>query len=186
MTDYVAVWAVLAVTLFWSVGAYNRLMRLRAHAVAAFAALDGRLAHYLALVDECLKEASGLALAQAVAAPRAGDPSTVWMGLQGAGTQFEASLKVARRQPLDAAAMAALQTAHATLQVAWMRVQDECRDYRNLLHPSTRPGWTENALLVNEGTAEFNRHVLAYNAAVTQFPALVLASLFGIRPAGRL
>lgn len=186
MADSVLAWSALAIALVWSVGAYNRLVRLRTQVIVAFAVLDGRLAHYLALTDEYLKEASGLALAQAVATPQGGDPATVWVGLQGAGTQFEASLKVARRKPLDAAAMAALQTAHVTLHGSWLRVQDESRDYRNLLRPSVQPGWTENALLVTQASAGFNRVVLAHNAAIGQFPALLLANVFGFRPAGCL
>ena len=187
MTDTEIAWVVvLAVALFWSVGAYNRLMRLRALALAAFSALDRHLGHYVVLVDEHLKAASGLALAQAVAAPRSAGPATAWAGLQGASTQFEASLRVARKQVLDAGAMAALQTAHATLQMSWARVQEEGRDYQDLLSPKGRQQWTENARLATHAVAGFNHAVLAYNAAVTQFPALVLAYLFSFRPAGCL
>ena len=184
MTDPVIAWMVLAVVLFWSVGAYNRLMRLRALAIAAFAALDEHLGHYIVLVDDQLKAASGLALAQAVAAPRSAGPATAWAGLQGASTQFEASLRVARKQALDAGAMAALQTAYATLQMSWARVLEECRSYQDLLAPMGQPRWTENTRLASHAMAEFNRAVLAHNAAITQFPALVLARLFSFRPAG--
>jgi len=44
-------WTVAAVLLFWSVGAYNRLVRLRAETNAAFAALDAQWLRQLALVD---------------------------------------------------------------------------------------------------------------------------------------
>ena len=186
MTDTVIVWIVLAVGLFWSVGAYNRLMRLRAQAIAAFSALDPHLSNYVVLVDEQLKAASGLALAQAVAAPRGAGPATAWAGLQGASTQFEASLRVARKQALDAGAMAALETAHATLQMSWARVQEECRDYQDLLSPLGQQQWAENARLATHAIAGFNSAVLAHNAAVTQFPALLLAYLFSFRPAGCL
>lgn len=176
----------LALLLFWSVGAYNRLVRLRGQALAAFALLDAHLARYIELVDEHLKAASGLALAQAVAAPRGAGTATAWAGLQGASTQFEASLRVAHKQALDAGAMAALQTAHATLQMSWTRVQDECRAYQDLLSPTGQHRWAENTRLVHQAIAGFNRAVLAYNAAVTQFPALLLAYMFSFRPAGCL
>jgi LemA protein len=179
-------WGALALVLFWGVGAYNRLVRLRAQAGGQFAVLEARLRHYLVLADDHLREASGLAQAQAVAAPQGSAHSLVWMGLQGARTQFEASLVAAARKPLDAPTMAALQTAHSTLHVAWLRVQDECRLYPELLQTSLEPGWTDNARLVALATTDFNQAVLAYNAAVAQFPAVVLAQVFGFRTAGCL
>lgn len=179
-------WCLLALVLFWGVGAYNRLVRLRGHASAQFAVLEARLRHYLDLADDHLREASGLAQAQAVAAPQGSAHSLVWIGLQGARTQFEASLTACARKPLDAPTMAALQTAHATLNLAWLRVQDECRLYPQLLHSSLEPGWTDNARLVALVTADFNQAVLAHNAAIAQFPAVVLAQVFGFRAAGCL
>lgn len=184
MTGTHIVWTALVLALVWSVGAYNRLMRLRARVRAAFAVLDGHLGQYIVLADDHLKAASGLDLAQAVAAPRSAGPATVWAGLQGAGTQFDASLRVARKHVMDANAMAALQTAHATLEMSWERVQQECRDYRQLLAPMGRDQWVENARMVKQAMSHFNRTVLAHNAAITEFPALLLAYLFSFRPAG--
>ncbi len=184
MTPAWIAWITLALALFWAVGAYNRLMRLRAHAIAGFVVLDGHLSRYIAIVDDHLKVAFGLALAQAAATPHSANPATAWAGLQGARTQFEVSLRVTRKRPLDAGAMAALQTALATLQMSWSRMQEECRDNQDLLFPMGEERWTENTQNAHYAGAEFNRSVLAYNAAVTQFPALVLAYLFSFRPAG--
>ncbi len=184
MTPSWIAWITLASALFWAVGAYNRLVRLRAQAIAGFVVLHGHLSQYIAVVDDHLKTASGLALAQAAATPRDANPATSWAGLQGASTQFEESLRVARKRPLDAGAMAALQTALATLRMSWSRVRDECRDYQDLLSPMSEPLWSDNTQNANHASAEFNRAVTAYNAAVTQFPALVLAYLFSFRPAG--
>ena len=179
-------WTALAALVFWWVGAYNRLVRLRAHALAAFATLDSHFAHYIVLVDDHLKSASGLALAEAVAAPRGAGPATAWAALRGASTQFAASLQIARRQALDAGAMAALQTAHATLHMSWSRVEHEARENRQLHPPAGLQHWGANVQLSSHAIAEFNRAVLSYNAAVTQFPALLLARVFGFRAAGCL
>ena len=43
-------WIVAAVALFWAVGAYNRLVRLRSDANAAFAALEAELTKQVKLV----------------------------------------------------------------------------------------------------------------------------------------
>ena len=92
-------WACAALLLFWAVGAYNRLVRLRGQATALFPVLQGRLRHFLDLADDHLREASGLAQAQALAAPQGAAHSQVWMGLQGARAQFETSLLAAARNP---------------------------------------------------------------------------------------
>jgi LemA protein len=177
-------WITLALALFWAVGAYNRLVRLRAQALAGFAVLDGHLSRYVTIVDNHLKAASGLSPAQAGATPRGDNPATAWAGLQGASAQFEASLRVARKRALDAGAMAALHTALTILQMSWSRVGAACRDDQELIPPTGEQPWIENTQNVNHARAEFNRTVLAYNAAVTQFPALVLAYLFSFRPGG--
>ena len=186
MTDTLIAWITLPCLLFWSVGAYNRLRRLRAKALVAFAALDAHFAQYIALVDEHLKAASGLTLAQAVAASREADPATAWAGLQGASTQFKASLRVVRKQALDAGAMAELQTAHTTLQMSWERVRRECRAYQALLTSMGEQRLMDNARLASRAMGEFNQAALAYNTAIAQFPAVVLAQLFSFRPAGSL
>lgn len=179
-------WVVLAVLLFWSVGAYNRLVRLRRRVVAQFAALHGRLAHYLELADTRLREAAGLAQAQAVAAAPGTHHAGVWMALQGACTQFEAALQAGRRQPLDAAITAALRTAHDTLHVAWQRVQEECARHPMLAEHAQQAGWQDNHPLVAAARDEFNEAVRDHNRAISQFPALLLAHLFGFRSAGTL
>ena len=187
MTLSWVVWITPAFVLFWAVGAYNRLVRLRGQAIAGFVVLDGHLSQYIAIVDEHLKTASyrAPALAPASATPRDANPATAWAGLHGARSQFEASLRVARKQALDAGAMAALQTALATLRMSWSRVAEACRDHQgDLLSPMGERLWADNTQNANYASAEFNRAVVAYNAAVTQFPALVLAYLFSFRPAG--
>ncbi len=185
MTESAIPWIALAVVLFWSVGAYNRLMRLRTQVIAAFGALDIRLSHYIVLVDDNAKAASGLALAGPVVFQAGEGCSAALAGLQGASTQFDASLRVARRQPLDSGAIAALQTAHATLQETWTRLQGECREHLHATPPSFPSPWNENALLATHAMAGFNRAVVAHNAAIAQFPALVLAHLFSFRPAAQ-
>lgn len=186
MKTTLVVWLVMALAVFWVVGAYNRLIRLRAQAIAAFAALDAPLNRYVELAESLGQAASGLALAQAVAAPRGADAATAWAGLQGASTQFEMSLKVARKRVLDAGAMAALQTALSTLQVSWARVESQCRETLDLLAPLGSGQWTENVQASRHAIEEFNRAAEAYNAAIRQFPAVLLAYAFSLPPAGPL
>lgn len=59
MSDSVVVGFAIAVFLFWSMGAYNRLMRLRSQGIAAFAALEGLFKQYLPMVKKKLPRCRG-------------------------------------------------------------------------------------------------------------------------------
>ena len=52
MTHTILYWLLPAVLLFWALGAYNRLVRLRAQVITAFVAVDNRLSQSLVLVTE--------------------------------------------------------------------------------------------------------------------------------------
>jgi LemA protein len=174
-------WWVLALLLFWAVGAYNRLVRLRGAALAAFQPVDARLSQFIAL----LQEQSPLAFEPQRTQPLA-VTSTLWAGLQGASTQFDVALRVVRRQPLDPEAVEALRTAQETLQVWWDRLVQECRDQPDQAPASWQMAWMDNRRQTAEAADTFNQAVLAHNAAIRQFPALVLARLFSFRSAACL
>lgn len=176
-------WLLGAVVLFWAVGAYNRLVRLRAQVLQAFQPVDARLAQCITLLQE--------------RAPLAFDPqrtqpllvlstSTLWGSLQAACTQFDVALRVVRRQVFDAEAMAALHTAHTTLLDWWGRLTAECSTQPEMLPAPWRSAWADNQRQADDLIAAFNQAVRAHNAAVDQFPALVLARAFGFKPAGCL
>ena len=52
MGDSIVSWFVLAILLFWAMGAYNRLVRLRSHGIVAFAALERLFDQYLSMVKK--------------------------------------------------------------------------------------------------------------------------------------
>ena len=58
LPDSLAGWVVVAVLLFWFVGAYNRLVRLRAAVLQAYATLDAALARQLDFVQTSLSAPS--------------------------------------------------------------------------------------------------------------------------------
>ena len=172
MSDTVTVWALWAVMLFWAVGAYQRLVRMRAHAIAAFAPLDAQFGQYVALVKDNFSTAANDFAPPAQA------------GLVGAALQFELSMKVALAHPMDALAMRALQTAHETLRTSWVRVRNEPPDLAgDPLPEALQQQWDHISLNAGEARTEFNRRVQEYNAAIQQFPARLLAWLFGFQHA---
>lgn len=169
-----------AVLLFWGVGAYNRLVRLRGEANAAFAELDGHLQRQVALVDQVVGEEPESIFE--------GAQSSFWGGLQGAAAQLRASLAAARHRPLDPDRIAALGSAQKVLLMAWNRAErDDAHDLAGARLPETLTGEraqiTSNCIAAAE---RFGRAVDHYNAAIAQFPALLLARLFGFRPARRM
>ncbi|MDD2692997.1 MAG: LemA family protein [Simplicispira sp.] len=167
-------WTVLAILLFWSVGAYNRVVRLRSAALQAFGALDAHWVRMLALLGECdvAQDSAGLAVTPAHQA------------LQAATTGFGATLAVARARPLQADAAAALVSAHEALELAWQGWVAQAQGTQERSPWESR--WAQHGQQNALARQQFNDAVANYNAAIAQFPAQVLAWLFGFQPAKAL
>ncbi len=189
-------WILLAVLLFWAVGAYNRLVRLRSAAIQAFGGLDAHLVRTITMLGEY----------EATLLPER-SRSDARAALWAATTQFGASLAVARARPLDASAAAALSTAEQVLGAAWQAVvrdgsasQAELqgadgRTAEQACAGSAEEPATDQAMaawIIRRDQQEahnalarrqFNDAVAQYNCAVAQFPASVLAWLFGFHRA---
>ena len=178
MPTSIVFWSLAAVVLFWIVGAYNRLMLLRADANAAFAALESELSRQVDLVRNQLP------------GPEATQPASLdgegsfWAGLHGAAAQFAASLAAARNRPLEPAGIAALSAAQDVLAMAWARAErDDAHDLAGPRLPDTVTSRrAQLALQTHVATEQFNQAVVRYNRAIGQFPAMLLAWLFGFKP----
>jgi LemA protein len=179
MTDSMFLWAIAAVLLFWTVGAYNRLVRLRAEANAAFASVETELTRQVELVNSQLPPPE-----PTQPAPLEGEPLSFWSGLHAAAGQLSATLASARGKPLDPRGIEALSTAQEVLGMAWERAaRDDAHDLAGPRLPDTVLLRRAQLLLqTHAATESFNAAVARYNAAITQFPALMLAWLFGFRP----
>ena len=178
MSSSVVPWIVAAVLLFWSVGAYNRLVRLRSEANAAFSVVEAELHKEVELVQSCLPTE------ETQPAPPGGGDGSFWSGLQGAGAQVAASLAAARHRPLDPDGIDALGAAQDVLAMAWERVERaDAHDLAGPRLPDTvtamRAHLTAQTLAA---TRQFNQAVTRYNEAIAQFPAVLLAWLFSFKP----
>ncbi len=178
----------LALLLFWVVGAYNRLVRLRAGVTRAFAGLDEQLVRQLVLIQGSLPEAmrdAQLDAAQAAAAVDAA--SAAWQRLQAAGEQFSVALATARADPLDAPAIAALVLAHEALRTAWNGALADAVPAGAV--PSAerlQQRWMRQLHQALPLRSAFNEAVQAYNQAIRQFPAALLARACDFRSAGSI
>lgn len=179
MTSSILPWVVAAVALFWAVGAYNRLVRLRSEAKVAFAALESELQKQVQLVLACIPPEEEQAPSQFTGG------SAFWGGLQGAAAQLTASLSAARSKPLDPERIAALGAAQEVLSTAWDRAErDDAHDLAGPRLPENFSGERQQLVrMAQAATENFNQAVIRYNEGIGQFPALLLAWIFGFEPA---
>lgn len=182
MSGSLYAWIAVAVLLFWAVGAYNRLVRLRADARAAFGQLDAQLQQEVRLIESLLADDPPDSMF-----PGQGQ-SSFWEALRGAALQLSASLAAARLRPFDRRRIEALAAASGVLAQAWQRIERE--DTHDLAGPrlpetlsTTRAQLLAQVQAANE---QFNAAIGHYNAAIHQFPARLLAWIFGFKPGSPL
>jgi LemA protein len=176
-------WFVFALLLFWTMGAYNRLVRLRSRGIAAFANLETFFNQYILMVKTNVPEwSAGAATGHAFSDNDAS--VAAWAALAAAGDQLNASLKEARARPLNGPTASALRTAFETLCLSWLRLRNLPADLAGAAVPDTLLSqWEMVAVQVERARTDFNRTVTNYNQAIDQFPALLLARVFGFQPA---
>lgn len=161
-------WIVVAIVLFWALGAYNRLMRLRSAVIQAFGGVDVHLLRLVTLLGDIQGVSGGGSARQA---------------LQAAAPQLGASLALARARPLDVEALAALAVAKAAADAAWAACTQSQEPGQNEALAPFRGRWEELSVALQQAVAVLNASVALHNSAVRQFPAVVLARTFGFRPA---
>lgn len=185
MIGGVVFWLVVALVPIWSLGAYNRLVRLRAQVISQFAAVEQRMGQALALLGEAASRPE-LATMKDGAAPMRATAAQGIAGLQAAAIQLEVALGIARKQPLDADAVAALRTAYATVHDVWSHRLDGATMSASPEAAAVQRAWESHSVAVREASTHFNTAVQAYNAAISQFPASMLAYVFGFSPAAQV
>ena len=203
-------WIALAVALFWALGAYNRLMRLRSAVLQAFGSFDAHMVRRVAFLSEFSVAVHGRGHAF-----QPGSESPAMTALQGATTQLGASLAVARARPQDVDAVAALEAAREVLWACWQAaILSAQSPAPNALDRFPRGGqtqsaresdtetdaihavettmtmvslwqarWDAQALQTDQAAHVYGDAVAQYNAAISQFPASVLARVFGVKGA---
>jgi LemA protein len=165
----------VAVLLFWTVGAYNRLVRLRNAILRGFAPVD---AQYLVRQGE-------LQALCAAHAPAEGVAPEPWLeALQAACRQTDAAHARARTYPGAAAATASLRLAEDILSDTRSRMPAEATAHTALGDIGTRLAAIDATLAF--ARRQFNDTVEEYNRAVRQFPTWVIAWLFSFRCAATL
>lgn len=169
-------WLVLAVLVFWGVGLYNRLMRLRARSLEVLGVVEKHAGACVALVQ------------QYVAAPTDDGPTLVgtpWVGLHAAASRLEQWLEQPRPMPLQPEAVSALSAAWAAMHAAWLEACEGPTDLAGpVMPPEMQEAWSAASLKVQSASGGYNQIVARYNEAIQQHPARWVAGLMGFHPAG--
>jgi hypothetical protein len=246
-------WIAAAVFLFWLIGAYNRLVRLRAAIAQSFVGVQSALQQWVDLalpaslrgeampdvvigpsepvdgnVSSEPAEPSARAEAMTASSLPAGTPGNsaqsqasataatltdastdpslrtpdtrdgavdvpisskgldAWAGLGASAKQLQMSAQALGLRPRNRMAASALVAAMQAVRGAWSRVGLAERTTLAPEEAALAALWMQQDTHVRLACAQFNESVLRYNAALRQFPAMVLAWLLRFKPAGTL
>ena len=193
MPESLPYWIAGAVALFWFVGAYNRLMRLRSAALQAYAVLDAALVRQLDFVLARVAEEE----------PSATPLESPSASVRAAANQLSTLLAATRLRPLNPAGVAAMSTAMHVMLAAWQNLHPDAvvsfEADGTLSRPASLEGhlldgaegsmpiaWPEPSAAAEMARGHFNLAVARYNAAIAEFPAVLVAWIMQLKSAAPL
>ena len=168
--------ALFAMLVFWAVGAYNRLIRLKNTIANAFGQIDVQLKRRYDLIPN-LVEAAKKYLQHEQATLEA---------VMTARNQARAASDVARSRPANALAVITLASAEQALGGSLGRLFAVAEAYPELKADQTIREFSEELTStenkISFARQAFNDAVLCYNNAQGQFPAVLVARVFNFAP----
>lgn len=169
--------------LFWLVGLYNRLMRIRARAMAALRSVEKHMRHCVKLA-QLHPNSAGTEEAAAVS-PLQGKLRQEQMQLVVNLQLLDQALKDARGMPLDRKSMARVGELFEMTQSLWLANCNGAVDLGEGVPPEAiRLQWDVAAGKAQTARAGLNTILFKYNEAIYQFPARLVVGVLGFRPAG--
>jgi LemA protein len=166
---------ILAVCLFWCVGVYNRITRLRARSLEAFVAVAANMHRYRVLVLEHIHPS------------KVTETPAVFQQLLLQLEQLDQWTKDAQACPWDKAALAALTVAGSEVAAVWGGLRTAPADLAGAALPDNlMQDWDANSRALQHAIGGFNQILVDYNEAIAQFPATVITSFLGFKPAGQI
>ena len=178
-----------AIAVFWALGAYNRIIRLRTQVM--------RSLQMLASLWQAQAQAVGLRLAQFAQGQETqsqwatlDEDALRWRPLALAARQFLVCLGCLQAKPHLIAVpddVASVRAARDIFKAHWQRLQNEREDLAGApVPPDLQQLWAEHELLSQERLLDYGQAVHTYHQAIGQFPALLLARLCGFGVTGEL
>lgn len=172
--------AVLALLVFWAVGAYNRLVRLKNVIVNAFGQIDVQLKRRYDLIPNLVEAAKKYLQHE----------HDTLEGVIAARNQARAASDAVRNRPANAQAVLHLAAAEQALDGSLGRLFAVAEAYPELKADATIRALSEELTSTENKVAfarqAYNDSVLDYNNAQGQFPAVLIARLFSFSPAAML
>jgi LemA protein len=169
--------AIVAVIVFWAIGAYNRLVRLRNQFKNAFAQIDVQLKRRYDLIPNLVETAK---------AYMKHERETLEAVIRARNSAVSAN-QAAAADPGSAAAIAGLTVAEGALTgalgklFALAEAYPDLKANQNMMQLTEELTGTENK--ISFARQAFNDAVMTFNTAVQQFPTNILASIFSFTPA---
>ena len=179
-TTQIVSWIVVAVVVFWAVGAYNRLVRLRNAIANAFAQIDVQLKRRYDLIPNLVE----------VARKYVQHERETLEAVIAARNQARAAADGARARPTAAGAVTSLAMAEEVLGSAMGRLMAVVEQYPELKADASLRELAEELTSTENKVAFarqlFNDATLDYNVAAQEFPTRMLAAVFGFREGAML
>ncbi len=180
---------IACILVFWALGAYNRLTRLRAQVARSLQALASSW--------QTQAQAVGLRLEQYAQGRETesqwaslDDDALRWRPLTLSARQFLACLAVLQAKPQQIAALddvSSVRAARDIFEANWQRLQNEQADLAGTpVPPDLQLLWAQHEPVALERLRDYNQAVATYRQAIHQFPAVVLAWVFGFGETGEL
>jgi LemA protein len=173
MTQFI-VGAISAALVFWGVGAYNRLVRMRASIVRGFVPVEEQFRERRALLQQQIDTLEP-------ALPHAAERLAA---LRAACQQADTACAHARVRPGAVGAITSLRLADEIVGEARARLPVQTVPGLDLAPLNAQLAASDVTLAF--ARRQFNDAVTDYNRAVRQFPTVLLVGLFGFRVAGTL
>lgn len=178
MNASLLLWLLLAALVFWSVGLYNRLMRLRARGLEVLQVVEKHMRASVSLIKASLPDDA--------AAGGKGGPSE-WASLGADIQALDAVWKLPRPNPLAPASLQPLAAAWDAVQAGWVAAAGVPADLAGpSVPPELRLEWDADVFKVQRARDGLNQILQRYNEAIHQFPARIVAGAMGFLPAGQL
>ena len=164
-----------ALTVFWCVGLYNRLMRLRARGLDALGSVEKNLRSYTSLINVQFPDEEGSYI------------PLEWAALVSRVKGLEPQCQAARAAPLQAEPLQTLAQTVDAIEAEWLALREQPADLAGPTMPEAMQKlWDEAALKVRTARGGFNQIVERYNEALAQFPASLVVDMMGFKSAGKL
>ena len=172
--------SVAAILVFWGIGAYNRLMRLRNAIGEAYVLLDQHLTERAQVCSSLLGKLRPLLASE----------QATFDTLDGAQAEAQTAAQATRLRPYAGDPVAALAVASAVHAAALTRLMSLLEHQAELREQAGIDAMVDELKLIERQRAfarqVFNMAVAQYNEAAQQFPTRILASLYGFAEARSL